>query len=84
MLALALQQEDAASAPGTDTAPLVHQGAPVDDQAVALALHHEERAMLEHRRAALEGQRVSARGGSRAGAESNRGVILERDRWALL
>lgn len=86
MLALALQHGDEsslASAPGTASIPLVNHGEPVDDEAVALALHHEERAMLERRRATMEEQGVTTRGDARRGVEADRGVVLERDRWGL-
>lgn len=83
MLALALQHGDEstlASAPGTTSVPVAHRGEAVDDEVVALALHHEERARLERRRTALDEQGVTTRGDIRRGAEANRGVVLERDR----
>lgn len=61
MLALALQQEDAsalASASGpTARAPSTSQTAPTGDEAVALALHRQERALLEQR---IGGDRATA------------------------
>lgn len=81
MLALALQHGDdstLASAPGTTSI-----GEPVDDEAVALALHHEGTARLERRQTTLDDQGVTTRGDIRRGAEANRGVVLERDRWGL-
>lgn len=54
MLALALQQEDASASSRpvprtTSGVPSTYQGAPVGDQAVALAIQQEERAMLNQR-----------------------------------
>ncbi|CAM9653922.1 unnamed protein product [Laminaria digitata] len=61
MLALALQQEDAsalATASGpTARAPSTSQTAPTGDEAVALALHRQERALLEQR---IGGDRATA------------------------
>eukprot|EP00904_Undaria_pinnatifida_P005402 jgi/Undpi1/1992/HiC_scaffold_12.g05379.m1 len=92
MLALALQQEDAsalASASGpTPRAPSTSQTAPTGDEAVALALHQEERALLEQRtgadRAAStlpnENQGESLREGAARGTASDRRGLQDRDR----
>lgn len=80
MLALALQQEDA-SGSGNATAPSAHQSAPVGDEAVALALQQEERALLEQqRRTALEAQRVTVVGEGTRGPDEDRSGFQERDR----
>lgn len=92
LLALALQHEDAsalASASGpTPRAPLTSQTAPTGDEAVALALHQEERALLEQRigadRAAsilpTENQGDSLREVAARGAATDRRGLQDRDR----
>lgn len=92
MLALALQQEDAsalASASGpTPRAPPTSQTAPVGDEAVALALHQEERALLEQR---IGGDRATStlpaanqgeplREGAVRGVATDRRGLQDRDR----
>lgn len=96
MLALALQHEDAsalASASGPNPrAPSTSRTAPVGDEAVALALHQEERALLEQR---IGGDRATAtlatanqgeplREGTVRGAATDRRGLQNRDRLVAM
>lgn len=89
MLALALQQEDASALPSASEpiprGTLNHQTAPVGDEAVALALHREERALLEQRIEANDAS-IAAAGGQRASSreDSTRRADTPQDRSRLV